>query len=85
MNSRDLSISTSPCTSVLGLQVHFTMPGVLCGCWGSDSGLHTCTASTVLTEPSPQALLTLILVYFIRFSQFSKMSDAAKTTGPSKS
>jgi hypothetical protein len=45
------SISDSP---VLGLQERLAF---LCWCWGLNSGLQTCAASTLLTEPPPQTVI----------------------------
>lgn len=54
--------SPIPIFQVLGLQAHSTVPAVLCGRQGSDSGPYACAESLLPTDPSPQPQKPLLFL-----------------------
>ena len=47
---------------VLALQVIFTMPSFLCGFWNQTQVLHSCIASILPAEPSPQSHINTMII-----------------------
>lgn len=51
---------TCLCLHSTGIEIHATMPDLLCVFQGSNSGPHACRTNALLTQPSPLLLIVTI-------------------------